>query len=138
NINNYCALESMRVGYDIPLLFDNEIIDFDVPILSLQPLVENAIKYSKIYEKENGYIQIASYETTDSIIVEVRDNGIGFDPSTVTAKSTGIKNITERFKFMMNATVSTKSEVDVGTTVKIEIPKIKNEIETKQKRRTNK
>ncbi|MEG2541040.1 MAG: histidine kinase [Clostridia bacterium] len=138
NINNYCALESMRVGYDIPLLFDNEITNFQVPILSLQPLVENAIKYSKINEKENGYIQIASYEKTDSIVVEVRDNGVGFDQSTVTSKSTGIKNITERFKFMMNATVSTKSEVDVGTTVKIEIPKIKNEIETKQKRRTNK
>ncbi|MEG2450793.1 MAG: histidine kinase, partial [Clostridia bacterium] len=138
NINNYCALESMRVGYDIPLLFDNEITNFQVPILSLQPLVENAIKYSKINEKENGYIQIASYETTDSIVVEVRDNGVGFDQSTVTSKSTGIKNITERFKFMMNATVSTKSEIDVGTTVKIEIPKIKNEIETKQKRRTNK
>jgi sensor histidine kinase YesM len=90
-----------------------------VPILSLQVYVENAIRYSKVNEIEGGYIEISSYEEGDKIIVEVNDNGVGFDVNDIKDTSFGIKNSRERFKLLLNAEIEIKSEIGSGTNVRI-------------------
>ena len=122
NINNYFNLENMRLSDKITLLFDIEYFDFNVPILSLQPLIENAIKYARTETKENGYIQIITRRENDNIIITVRDNGVGFDTTSISPSSKGLANIIERFKYCLNADISVESKTGEGTTVSILIP----------------
>jgi LytS/YehU family sensor histidine kinase len=126
NIQNYFDLENIRHEGKLNLLYDIDYIDFNLPILSLQPLIENAIKYAKTEKKEDGYIQIKSYTDNGNIIVEVNDNGVGFNASDIKDNSVGLKNITQRLKFSLNADVKIQSVIGIGTTIKIIIPKVKN------------
>lgn len=121
NIQNYFDLENIRREGKLNLLYDIEYTDFKLPILSLQPLVENAVKYAKTDEKEDGYIQIRSYQENGSIVIEVNDNGIGFDPSVVRQNATGLKNVIQRLKYSLDAEVTIHSKKSEGTTIKIVI-----------------
>ncbi|NCA68158.1 MAG: hypothetical protein EOM87_08880, partial [Clostridia bacterium] len=123
NIQNYFDLENIRKDGKLTLLYDIDYENFELPILSLQPLIENAVKYAKTEEKEDGYIQIRSYEEGDNIIIEVNDNGIGFAESDLKTNSTGLNNISERLKYSLNADVNFNSVIGAGTTIKIIIPK---------------
>lgn len=125
NISNYFELEKIRYGERLNLLFD---IDDDftarVPILSIQPLVENAIKYAETQKLEDGYIQICGSYSDDGkyAVISVADNGKGFDPNNVREGAGGIKNVRDRFFYGMNATLDIISEPQKGTVVKIKIP----------------
>lgn len=123
NIQNYFDLENFRSGKRLNLLYDIEYTDFYLPILSLQPLIENAVKYAGTHNKPDGYIQIRSYENDGDIVVEVSDNGIGFDKSKVCEKSTGIYNVTERLKYSVAAKIDIQTQLGEGTIVTINIPK---------------
>lgn len=123
NIINYTSIENLRKGIDYNVIIDCECLDFKVPVLSLQPYVENSIKYSKIELDPNGYILITSKESDEYYYLEVRDNGVGFDISSIKENSQGLKNATERLKLLMNATVEIKSSIGDGTTIVIKLPK---------------
>lgn len=123
NIDNYCKLNEMRLGYPIPLILDIDCTAFEVPSLSLQPIVENSIKYANIYDKEDGYIMVQSSEDKDNIYVVVSDNGIGFDINSIDKNSIGLENLTERLRLMLDAKVIVQSKIGEGTSVEIRIPK---------------
>lgn len=119
NLENFIELENLRRERAFDVIYNIGYIDFLVPILSLQVYVENAIRYSKVNEIEGGYIEISSYEEGDKIIVEVNDNGVGFDVNDIMDTSFGIKNSRERFKLLLNAEIEIKSEIGSGTNVRI-------------------
>lgn len=122
NIQNYFDLENIRRNDALNLIFDIEYTDFQLPILSLQPLVENAVKYANTEEKKDGYIQIRSYKKDSAIIVEVNDNGKGFSISDIRENATGLKNITQRLKYSLKAEVVVNTAIGEGTMIKIIIP----------------
>lgn len=126
----YIELENIRIDKEIRVIFDIDIDDFEVPYFSIQPLVENAIKYSGVTNKEDGYIKISTTEDDKNYIMTIIDNGNGFDPDKVSVKSYGIKNIKERFKLLLNADMIISSILGIGTTITITIPK-KKEVATK-------
>ena len=114
-IFNYVNLENLRLEKSFPVYFDIDYQDFLIPPLSLQPLVENAIRYSKVNEKEDGYIQIRSFLRDDGRIeVDVEDNGVGFDPLSVTSSSKGLANVKERLKLLLNAEILIESAPGKG------------------------
>ncbi|MDE5714665.1 MAG: histidine kinase [Anaeroplasmataceae bacterium] len=119
NIINYVELENVRLDKPFTLLLDIQYQDFLVPVLSLQPLVENAIKYSRVNEKEDGYIQVIAYKKEDLIYIIVSDNGIGFEIEKIDPVSKGISNLKERFNLMLNADVVIKSKLEEGTRITI-------------------
>lgn len=123
NIINYVELENIRLDKKFTLLLDIQYQEFRVPVLSLQPLVENAIKYSRVNEKEDGYIQVISFLKGDRVCIIVQDNGIGFDVLEISNTSKGISNLKERFKLTLDAEVTLKSEPENGTTITITFPK---------------
>ena len=80
-IDDYVSL--MNEKEDKPFVIKKEINikDFALPPLSIEPIIENSIKYSKVNKKENGYILIKTCLVDDNINIIIKDNGIGIDKS---------------------------------------------------------
>ena len=102
-----------------------ETTDFVLPALSVQPLVENAIKHGLMRLETGGTVIIRSYETPAHFCVEVKDDGVGFDVDLPVneKKHVGLRNIRGRLKAMVNGELIIKSELGKGTKAVIMIPK---------------
>ncbi len=125
NVYNYVELKNLRTERKFNLIYDIDVQDFQVPVLSIQPFVENAIKYSKVNEKEDGRIEISTRQDDSYIYIEIDDNGMGFDPSLIKEDSQGIRNVKERYQMLLGAEVKVSSMLGFGTRIKITIPKEK-------------
>ncbi len=122
-ILNYIKLEELRLSKEINFLLDIECDDTLVPSISLEVFVENAVKHSKVIEKPDGFISLTTYSTDKAHVIEIEDNGIGFEVNEALSKSVGINNTIERFKLSLNASVTISSIINQGTIIKIMIPK---------------
>lgn len=117
----YLSIEKVRFP-DIEVVFDLKSEDFLIPALSIQPLVENAIKHGVRKLPEGGKIGVTSYEDENYYYVNVKDNGAGFDTAILTDKNhVGLRNIKGRIMAMCEGTLT--SEIGAGTMVQIQIPK---------------
>ena len=79
HIQSYVNIERVRFGDRLEVEYDIKCDNFIVPPLSIQPLVENAIKHGVCKRIEGGIVYLRSYETEDFNIVEVEDTGVGFN-----------------------------------------------------------
>ena len=125
NLNSYLEILNLSSDNKFTVYYDIESFDFEVPYFSLQPIIENAYKYSQIQFKDNGYLRIVTNEDDDFYHILVIDNGVGFDVNTIKNTSTGIKNSKDRFKLLLNASFEIDSKIGEGTKVIIDIPKKK-------------
>ena len=105
--------------------YDVEVKDFVLPALSVQPLVENAIKHGLMRLESGGTVVIRTYETSAHFCVAVKDDGVGFDVDQPIdeKKHVGLRNIRGRLKAMVNGELTLESQPGVGTTAVIMIPK---------------
>lgn len=130
NIKAYVNIEKMRFGDRLNIEYDCPETEFDIIPLSIQPLVENAIRHG-VYERgvAGGTVKISTRRTKDSYLVEIADNGVGFDYDEVMAQvqdgkrdSTGLFNLIYRFEMLMKAKVDVQSEIGKGTKITVIIP----------------
>ena len=134
NVNHYLELENLRLEKKFVLLYDIDVTDFKVPPLSLQPLIENAIKYSKTNEKADGFISLGSHLTSSGdVLLVVEDNGVGFDSEKIGLHSQGLKNTEERFELVLGASMSVEAREGQGTKISIVIPARRKSIPLKEK-----
>ena len=124
HVEYYVNIEKVRYP-DITIEYDVQITDFVLPALSVQPLVENAIKHGLMRLETGGTVVIRSYETPTHFCVEVKDDGVGFDTSLPVEekKHVGIRNIRGRLKAMVNGELILESKSGDGTRAVIMIPK---------------
>ena len=124
HVKHYTDIEQVRFP-DMTIQYDLRSVEFLLPALSVQPLVENAIKHGLMKLEEGGIVTISAYETDNHYVVEVTDDGAGFDTSVCydETKHVGIKNIRARIEAMCNGTLAIESEIGVGTKATIKIPK---------------
>lgn len=124
HVRHYANIEQVRFP-DMQIEYDLRSEEFLLPALSVQPLVENAIKHGLMGLEEGGCVVISTYETDKEYCVCVRDNGVGFDQSVFEdgKKHIGIKNIRGRIEAMCGGTLSIESTPGTGTTALITIPK---------------
>ena len=82
-LRNYLELEKLRFGFDYSLhtseMENTGNIEF--PAMLLQPLVENSIKHGISAMNAGGKIDLCIRESGNNMIIELRDNGKGFDPA---------------------------------------------------------
>ncbi|MDE5547477.1 MAG: histidine kinase, partial [Clostridia bacterium] len=121
NVLNYFDLENLRADGAFNLLLDLNERDFSVPPLSLQPFVEKAVKYADTQSVKDGYIKITSERSENAVIVEITDNGTGFDIGKPQG-GVGIKNSCERLERLLGAKVEIQSKRGKGTRVTVVIP----------------
>ncbi|MGN1457459.1 MAG: sensor histidine kinase [Acutalibacteraceae bacterium] len=124
HIKCYMNIEQVRFP-DIEIEYDLKAKDFNLPALSVQPLVENAVKHGLMGLESGGKITVSTYETDTDYCVCVKDNGVGFDKTLVNDKKKhiGIQNIYERVRTMCDGNLTVESTIGKGTTALITIPK---------------
>lgn len=127
-VRHYIYLEQKRFGKSITVEYDIADTDFSVPPFAVQTIVENAIKHGlRSQSIPDGLITISTRAEGGYHIIEIRDNGAGFDTDILkdTAQKThvGIRNTAERLRLMCNGTIDVRSEPGKGTGVTIKIPK---------------
>lgn len=133
-LEDYVALEQVRFGDKIEFYTDAETMDFMIPPLILQPVVENAIKHGISKKTGNGTIILRTRRQGETVVITVEDDGIGFDMAELDKeKSIGLKNIRFRLEHLINGTFDISSEVNKGTVVTITIPKQEEERSNKTK-----
>ena len=124
HVHHYISIENVRFP-DMTFHFEMRCEDFSIPALTVQPIVENAIKHGLMKLPKGGTIKVVSYETDTDYCISVVDDGVGFDTDALLddRKHLGIRNIRERLKVMVNGSLEIESTVGVGTKVLIKIPK---------------
>ena len=124
HVEYYVNIEKVRFP-DMNIAYDVETTEFVLPALSVQPLVENAIKHGLMRLETGGTVLIRSYETPTHFCVEVKDDGVGFDTGLPIdeKKHVGLRNIRGRLKAMVDGDLILESKPDGGTKAVIMIPK---------------
>ena len=124
NVQCFVELANMQNNEPLNVFFNIDAYDFMVPALSIEPFIENAIKYSRIQSIEDGYIEVSTEEDDNYYIIKVEDNGVGMDEGDRRKKNShGIRNALQRFEFLLKATTRVESMPNKGTTIEIRIPK---------------
>lgn len=127
-VKNYLRLEQMRFDEDLNVLYHIETTDFKVPALSVQPLVENAVKHGICRKENGGTLILSSREYEDYFQITVVDDGVGFDPDKKPDDGrthVGIENVRQRLKTMCDGTLTIESRCGEGTCVTVRLPKEK-------------
>lgn len=136
HVRHYLWLEELRFGAKLQVVFDIQADDFFLPVLTLQTIVENAVRYGVTKKKSGGTVTIRVLEFEHDHQIEVEDDGVGFDPAAPPADGrshTGISNVRERLASMCGGELTIHSETGKGTSVIILIPKRGRGHEQKQK-----
>ncbi|WP_291256263.1 sensor histidine kinase [Fusobacterium sp.] len=122
----YIDIEKLRFGDRVRVEYDIKVENFDMPTLTLQPIVENAVKHGVCKKMEGGTIKITTESKDKENIIVISDDGIGFSMEKILSDGKvhiGIQNVKERLKNIINAELEITSFIGLGTVVKIIIPK---------------
>ncbi|MDY3909251.1 MAG: histidine kinase [Eubacterium sp.] len=128
-VENYLYMEQQRFPGRIRIVKEFEAENFELPSLTVQPIVENAVRHGIRAKRETGTVTIATKLTDDSYIITVSDNGVGFDPSQKKNDGkdhVGISNVARRLEYMAGGQMKIESTIGQGTKVSIIIPKKKS------------
>lgn len=126
HVKHYLELEKERFEDRIAIKWEIREKDFYLPALTLQPMVENAVKHGILKHSRGGTVTIRSERMTDGFCISVIDDGVGFDPTNLPddgRSHIGIKNVRERLCDMCGGTLEILSEKGKGTECRIWIPK---------------
>jgi len=118
----YLAVEKALYMDKLQIEQDTDFKAFRLPPLTLQPLVENAVKHGMNLTSGVLHINIRTRYTDSGIEISVEDNGPGFDPSDESSPHTAVTNIRQRLELMCGGSLSIQSGEGGGTMVKILIP----------------
>jgi two-component system, LytTR family, sensor kinase len=139
-VQKYLRLEQARFRdrLTVRVQVDPDVLQTVVPVLSLQPLVENAVKHGVETRSGQRTIEIIGLDRDVDVELRVRDDGIGMTPSEVAlalsgeADGTGLHNVDRRLRatFGENYGLEIETEPDHGTTVVLAVPKFRVGVRT--------
>ena len=128
-IKSYLAIEKVRFKERLDIEYDiDEDCNILIPCLVLQPLVENAVKHGLIPKQGKGKLSIVVKSIANSVVVKIKDDGIGMNmsdlPDILEGKKSGIglSNTNERLKKHYNTQIEVESQAGKGTEFTVTIP----------------
>ena len=149
NIENYFIIQRYRFANRFTLEYDfdredRDILDYPIPKLTIQPLVENAVFHGLERKRDNGKVIINIEKTSTRLFIRVKDDGIGMDENAVAAlneslrqdvsinktsenetkNGIGLLNISQRIHSIYGLAygASFSSTVGLGTEIEITLP----------------
>ncbi len=135
SIERYLVLEKARFGerLQVTLRVAPEVLGVTLPFLSLQPLVENAVRHGLETKPTAGRVTIIAEDIGAEVVITVEDDGVGDDPERVrralagdpSVDSIGLGNVDERLRntFGPDYGLVIETEVGEGTKVTVRVPK---------------
>lgn len=127
HVQNYLYMEQKRFGKKLQVVYDICERDFLIPPLTIQPMAENAVRHGVRQRLEGGCVTISSFREERCYVVEITDDGVGFDTETLQNMSeshVGINNVKKRLEMMCQGSMEIQSTPGEGTRVVIQIPSI--------------
>lgn len=124
HVQTYLKLEQLRFGESLQISYELKELDFFLPTLTLQPLVENAVKHGICAREEGGHVHISTERLEDnSVLIRVADDGVGFDATAdMGPEHIGIANVKSRLQQQAGATLSIESTPGIGTVATVTLP----------------
>lgn len=133
--NTYLILERARFREKLRVVreIDEELLEYKIPVLTIQPLVENAIKHGILPKPGQGTVQVTVRKHENEMLIVIRDDGVGIDPALQTKVLTpgfgsgngvGLSNVHERLKGLFGEEYGLRivSVPGEGTSVYVRIP----------------
>ncbi|MGG1662734.1 ATP-binding protein [Brevibacillus sp. NRS-1366] len=131
-VQAYLYIEKERFGERLSIVWEVDPgIELLIPPLTIQPLVENAIKHGLMHRREGGTLQIRIVRQDHATLFEVRDDGNGMEEMIVRKildlpmkekGGIGLSNTNRRLTQMYGKGLSIHSKPGEGTTVSFVIP----------------
>ena len=125
----YLAVEKARFEDQLFVEFDTPHTFFKLPPLTLQPVVENAVKHGISPQLGPLYLSVRTRATEEGSEITVEDTGPGFSPADDNEPHIALANIRERLTLMCGGTLDIAARETGGTRVTIRIPMKKPEEE---------
>ena len=122
HIEAYLEVERRRFLDELKVEYRIEHTAFRLPALTVQPIVENAVKHGFGDEEKPLKITISARRCEGASEIVVADNGRGFSEPEISESMEALRNIRERLKLMSNGTLEIFSRKGEGTRVVIRIP----------------
>jgi len=126
HVKTYLWLEQLRFEERLQVEYDIQCKDFLIPSLSIQPLVENAVKHGICEKLEGGKVTIRTIGYSEFIKIVIEDDGVGFDMNAFKNDGithVGLENVKSRIKSMCDGKLEVFSAVGKGTQAVITIPR---------------
>jgi LytS/YehU family sensor histidine kinase len=118
----YLAIEQVQYDDMLVVDYDTTFTHFRLPPLTLQPIVENAIKHGMDTDSDPLRLSIRTRHTDFGAEVIVEDNGPGFDPAGTKEPGIALGNIRQRLEMMCGGSLTITPGDGGGTVVTITIP----------------
>ncbi len=138
NVSNYLLIQKYRYGCNLVVnnKVDSKLLDFIIPSLTIQPIVENSIIHGIERKAGKGLIEISVEAESENIFITVSDNGIGITENSLNSlneemenvstddETHGLRNVNARLKYYFGEEFRLKfeSEPDKGTVVQVRLP----------------
>ncbi len=136
-VNTYLELEKARFGNKLQIIEEipEELINYKIPVLSIQPLVENSVKHGITPKVGKGIVRIIAFKEKNHLVLTISDDGIGIAPDKIdkvlkpgygSGNGVGLSNVHQRTQNLFGEDYGLKitSNLDVGTSIKMRIPLI--------------
>ncbi|MBQ3265335.1 MAG: histidine kinase [Ruminococcus sp.] len=126
NTEAYLELEQQNFGDRLRVDYNIECDDFMLPPLSVQPLVENAVRHGVGTYDKGGVVSISSRREQGKIIIEITDDGSGssnITPQQSKRRGIGIDNVRARLKSIVGGELEVLKN-ERGTTARITLPDV--------------
>jgi len=137
-VRSYLYIHKERFGERINVTWDLEVsTDVMIPSLTIQPLIENALKHGILPRETGGNIHIGIVDYDTYIEISVSDDGIGMDEATMerllerkskTSSGIGLLNTDLRLKQHYSEGLQIKSNLNQGTTISFVVLKKKEKL----------
>lgn len=132
-VNAYLEIEKLRYGERLELEYDiEEDLHAMIPPLTLQPIIENAVKHGISVKPGGGKIKISAKKEDENLIkIVIEDKGVGMSEEKRQEilygnnKRIGLKNVVEKIKIVKGSSFELETEIGKGTRVQILIPEAK-------------
>jgi two-component system LytT family sensor kinase len=124
-VRAYLEIEELRLGPKLSTRFeiDEELLETRVPVLSIQPLVENAVKHGVACREGDGFVALHVRRHAESVLIAISNSGLFRDAGTgQDGHGIGMDNVRQRLKLSYGDSDLEVLAAEGVTTVRFRVP----------------
>ncbi len=127
-VQAYLEIEALRLGdrLEIEVLVSEAVRSTTIPILSIQPLVENAVKHGVAAKSGRGRVSLKAEQASGGVRISITDSGSGFEKSKANRSAgvgVGLENVRRRLLLCYGPSAALQLQSsEAGTTVSFLVP----------------